>query len=200
MVVDLFVCYGVAMINVPPKPAGWVMAKPVTQHYALHVGLRADAPTLPKGLLQKTRPGRAAHPAREQFLQRYCSRDKTRHEDALQSIEAWAALHCGLGQRMGGLQAIGTLRRFHGRFCRRCADLQLSRSSSRFRRDRRARPTTSLSVAYDRPCRSFSCRRNSSISSGSPSPPSSERMPLSISPRNRRSFSTCDNSRWPICS
>src|SRR6266571_3705229 len=57
-----------------------------------------------------------------------------------------------------------------------------------------------IPVAYPRPCRSFTCRRNSSRSSGSPSPASSDRMPLSISARNWRSFSTCDRSRRPICS
>ena len=43
-------------------------------------------------------------------------------------------------------------------------------------------------------------RRKSSTSSGLPSPTSRERRPLSTSARSWRSFSTCDNSRLPICS
>jgi hypothetical protein len=88
---------------------------------------------------------------------------------------------------------VATLRRFRARFYRQCSAPRRSRSSSRFLRDRRALPATNRSVAYDRPCRSFCCRRKSSTSSGLPSPASSERMPLSISARNQRSFSTCDN-------
>ena len=99
-----------------------------------------------RALPQKSLPGHVDHPAREQFLQHRLSRDKRRHEDAPQSIEARAALHRGLDRRKGVLQAIGTLRRFHVRFCRQYADLRRSRSSSRFRRDRRALPATRRSV------------------------------------------------------
>src|SRR5579872_4671779 len=46
----------------------------------------------------------------------------------------------------------------------------------------------------------FFCRMKSSMLDSLPCPASSERMPLSISARNARSFSTCESKVRPICS